>query len=59
MFCSVFASLFVSVVDVLSNVIHSLCEGIHAVRVPQGLLEWVAVCVVAMTTVQSVVMCNS
>ena len=25
-----------SVGDVLSNVIHSLCEGIHAVRVPSG-----------------------
>ena len=25
-----------SVGDVLSNLIHSLCEGIHAVRVPSG-----------------------
>ena len=24
------------VVDVLSNLIHSLCEGIHAVNVPSG-----------------------
>ena len=48
-----------SVGDVFSNLIHSLCEGIHAVRVPQGLLEWAAVCVGAMTTAQCVVRCNS
>ena len=45
--------------DVFSNLIHSLCEAIHAVRVPSGLLEWAAVCVVAMTTVLCVVKCNS
>ena len=44
-----------SVGDVFSNLIHSLCEGIHAV----GLLEWVAVWVGAMPTVQPIVRYNS